>query len=94
MRYQFSTTSRTIFGQRKLPIRDYLLAIAIFLLMAAKGTPALHLSRELSCQYKTAFVLAHKLREVVGAGNGDRTVRGEVEIDGAYFGGYVKPAEL
>jgi ribosomal protein L37AE/L43A len=29
-RYQFSVTARTIFADRKRPIRDYLLAIAIF----------------------------------------------------------------
>jgi hypothetical protein len=51
----------------------------------------LQLSRDLNCQYKTAFVLAHKLREALGS-QLDRTVQGEVEIDGAYFGGYVKPA--
>jgi hypothetical protein len=47
---------------RKRPIRDYLLAIAIFV-NGAKGHSALQLSRDLGCQYKTAFVLAHELRE-------------------------------
>ena len=31
----------------------------------AKGYPALQLSRDLDVQYKTAFVLAHKLREAM-----------------------------
>jgi len=53
---------------------------------------ALQLSRDLDCQYKTAFVLAHKLREAVADEMKDRKVSGDVEIDGAYFGGYVKPA--
>lgn len=88
--HQFSVTSGTIFASHKLPIRDYLLAIAIFV-NGAKGHSALQLSRDLNCQYKTAFVLAHKLREALGS-QLDRTVQGEVEIDGAYFGGYVKPA--
>jgi ribosomal protein L37AE/L43A len=65
-RYQFSVTARTIFADRKLSIRDYLLAIAIFV-NGAKGHSALQLSRDLNCQYKTAFVLAHKLREALGA---------------------------
>jgi hypothetical protein len=51
----------------------------------------LQLSRDLCCQYKTAFVLAHKLREAIGAGMKDRGLSGHVEIDGAYFGGHVKP---
>jgi hypothetical protein len=33
-----------------------------------------------------------KLREAVGSIDADKKVSGEVEIDGAYFGGYVKPA--
>lgn len=54
-RYQFSVTAQTIFADRKRPIRDYLLAIAIFV-NGAKGHSALQLSRDLDCQYKTAFV--------------------------------------
>ena len=89
--HQFSVTSGTIFASRKLPIRDYLMAIAIFV-NGVKGHSALQLSRDLCVQYKTAFVLSHKLREAVAAENKDRTASAEVEIDGAYFGGYVKPA--
>jgi transposase-like protein len=89
--HQFSVTSGTIFASRKLPVRDYLLAIAIFV-NGAKGHSALQLSRDLDCQYKTAFVLAHKLREAVGSQANGRTVAGVVEIDGAYFGGHVRPA--
>jgi transposase-like protein len=89
---QFSITSGTIFASRKLAIRDILAAIAIFV-NGAKGVSALQLSRDLDCQYKTAFVMAHKLREVLGAEQDKaRHLRGEVEIDGAYFGGYIKPA--
>lgn len=43
---QFSVTSGTIFASRKLAIRDYLAAIAIFV-NGAKGVPALQLSRDL-----------------------------------------------
>src|ERR1700730_15657915 len=89
--HQFSVTSGTIFASRKRSIRDYLLAIAIFV-NGAKGHSTLQLSRDLDCQYKTAFVLAHKLREAIADEMKDRKVSGDVEIDGAYFGGYVKPA--
>jgi transposase-like protein len=89
---QFSLTSGTIFASRKLAIRDILAAIAIFV-NGAKGVSALQLSRDLNVQYKTAFVMAHKLREVLGAEqDAARQLRGEIEIDGAYFGGYIKPA--
>jgi len=59
-----------------------------------KGHSALQLSRDLDCQYKTAFVLAHKLREAMGSEvhNPDQPeLSGEVHIDGAYFGGKIKP---
>ena len=89
--HKFSVTSGTIFASRKLAIRDILAAIAIFV-NGAKGYAALHLSRDLDCQYKTAFVMLHKLREALGAAQQAQTLDGEVEVDGAYFGGYVKPA--
>lgn len=87
--HQFSVTSGTIFASRKLPIRDYLAAIAIFV-NAVKGISALQLGRDLDVQYKTAFVLAHKLREAVAAGQRSVTLAGTVEVDGAYFGGHAK----
>ncbi|MGE0281641.1 MAG: IS1595 family transposase [Rhizobiaceae bacterium] len=89
---QFSVTSGTIFADRKLPIRDYLLAIAIFV-NGAKGHAALQLSRDLSVQYKTAFVLSHKLREAIASEQAKiGQLAGHVEVDGAYFGGHIRPA--
>lgn len=88
---QFSVTSGTIFASRKLPIRDYLLAIAIFV-NGAKGHSALQLSRDLDVQYKTAFVLAHKLREAMASEQRQvEQLTGHVEVDGAYFGGHIRP---
>jgi len=86
---QFSVTSGTIFASRKLPIRDYLAAICLFV-NAVKGMSALQLGRDLDVQYKTAFVLAHKLREAVGAEQIGATLSGVVEIDGMYVGGHAK----
>ncbi|THD74359.1 MAG: IS1595 family transposase [Phenylobacterium sp.] len=88
---QFSVTSGTIFASRKMQLRDILAAIAIFV-NGAKGHSALQLSRDLDCQYKTAFVLSHKIREALAAEQAASVIEGEVEVDGAYFGGYVKPA--
>ena len=90
-KHQFTVTSGTLFANRKLPIRTYLLAIAIFV-NGAKGHSALQLSRDLDVQYKTAFVLSHKLREAMATETADATLQGTVEVDGAYFGGHVKPA--
>ena len=79
-----------------MPLRTYLAAIAIFC-NEVKGKSALALSRDLDCQYKTAFVLAHKMREAMASEMKGKMVGGVgkvVETDGAYFGGYVKPANL
>ena len=76
-----------------MPIRDYLLAIAIFV-NGAKGHSALQLSRDLDCQWKSAYVLSMKLREAIAAETNGQQASGQVEIDGGYFGGYVKPANL
>ncbi len=89
--HQFSVTSGTIFASRKLSFVDLLGAIAIFV-NGAKGVSALQVSRDLDVQYKTAFVLSHKLREAMAAEQTGRVLDGVVETDGAYFGGYVKPA--
>lgn len=89
--HQFSVTSGTIFASRKLSFTVLLAAVVLFV-HGAKGVAALHLSRDLDVQYKTAFVLTHKLREAMAVEFRDRTLSGTVEVDGAYFGGYVKPA--
>jgi transposase-like protein len=89
--HQFSVTSGTIFGSRKMSFTDLLAAITIFA-NAVKGISALQLARDLDCQHKTAFVLAHKIREAMAAETKGLKLTGEVEIDGAYFGGHVRPA--
>jgi transposase-like protein len=89
---QFSVTSGTIFASRKLSFTDLLAAIVIFV-NGAKGVSALQVSRDLDVQYKTAFVLSHKLREAMAREQAEAgKLTGVVETDGAYFGGYVKPA--
>lgn len=88
--HQFSVTSGTIFASRKLSFTDLLAAIVLFV-NGAKGISALQASRDLDVQYKTAFVLFHKLREAMAREFAATKLHGTVEIDGAYFGGYVKP---
>lgn len=91
--HQFSVTSGTIFASRKMAYVDLLAAICIFV-NAVKGLSSLQFSRDLNVQYKTAFVLAHKLREALAAETAGHTLDGEVEIDGAYFGGHIRPANF
>ena len=92
----FTITSGTLFASHKLPLRCYLAAIAIFC-NEVKGKSALALSRDLNVSYKCAFVLLHKLREAMAAELKGRVIGGEgkvAEVDGGYFGGYIKPANL
>ncbi len=95
-RHDFSLTSGTLFAWHKLPLRSYLLAVAVFC-NEVKGKSMLALARDLDVQYKTAFVLAHKLREAMAASVRGLRIGGEgrvAEIDGAYFGGHVRPENL
>ena len=69
-----------------------LLAAIVILSNAVKGVSMLQLSRDIDCQYKTAFVLAHKLREAIASEIQGATLSGTVEVDGCYFGGIVRPA--
>jgi transposase-like protein len=90
----FSLTSGTLFASRKMPLRSYLMAIAIFA-NEVKGKSMLAMSRDLGTTYRTSFVLAHKLREAMASEVRQSAIGGEgkrAEVDGGYFGGYVKPA--
>jgi transposase-like protein len=92
-RRKFSLTSGTLFHSRKLPVRDYLAVIALFV-NGVKGTSALQISRDININPKSAFVLLHKLREAMGSSIANADLGGEgktAEIDGAYFGGHIKP---
>lgn len=89
--HQFSVTSGTIFASRKMEFTDLLAAICI-VANAAKGVSSVQLSRDLGVQYKTAFVLAHKIREALSDETESTKLTGTVEIDGCYVGGHIRPA--
>lgn len=89
-KHTFSVTSGTIFAFHKLPLKIYLAAVAIYT-NAVKGISALQLSRDLDVQYKTAFVLAHKIRESLMEKRDETALDGDVEMDGAYVNGHVRP---
>lgn len=88
--HTFSVTSGTIFAFHKLPLKTYLIAIGIFT-NAVKGISALQLSRDLDVQHKTAFVLAHKIRESLMQHRDEEPLSGEIHMDGAYVNGHIRP---
>ena len=92
----FSITSGTLFASHKLPLRAYISAIAVFC-NEVKGKSMLAMSRDLGLSYKTSFVLCHKMREAMAEELKGRVVGSEsceASVDGAYFGGYVRPSNL
>jgi transposase-like protein len=89
-KHTFSVTSGTIFASHKLPLRVYLAAIALYA-NAVKGISALQLARDLGVQYKTAFVLEHKIRESLIEQRDTAALTGEIHMDGAYVNGYIRP---
>lgn len=86
----FSVTAGTVFHAHKLPLRVIFAAMVLYA-NAVKGISALQLARDLHLQYRTAFVLLHKLRETLWKTQSMGLLRGEVEIDGGYMHTYIRP---
>lgn len=85
-RVQISLTARTIFDSTKLPLTIWFRAM--YHLTASKnGVSALELSRRLGVSYRSAWLLKHKLAEVMRERETRRTFTERVEIDDAYLGG-------
>lgn len=89
--HQYSVTSGTMFHSRKLDFVDLLAGICLFV-TGSKGMSAVQFSRTMDVQYKTAWVWCHKMRESLADETDHATLSGEVEIDGCYIGGHVRPA--
>src|SRR5258705_1574062 len=78
---QFSATSGTIFNDTHLPLTKWFLAIAL-ICEAKKGISAKQLERHLGVNYRTAWHLAHRIREAMQDGG---LLTGVVEADHTYF---------
>jgi len=89
--HQYSVTSGTILHSRKMDFVDLLAAVCLFV-TGSKGMSAVQFSRTMDVQYKTAWVLCHKLREALADETDTHRLSGEVEIDGCYVGGKVRRA--
>ena len=78
---QFSATSGTIFNDTHLPLTKWFLAIAL-ICEAKKGVSAKQLERHLGVNYRTAWHLAHRIREAMQEGG---LLTGVVETDETYL---------
>ncbi len=83
-RKHFTVTTGTAMHSTKRPLQDWIYVIYT-VLTARKGVSALQLSKELGCQYRTAWHMLHRIREACQGG--DFTLERVVEIDETYVGG-------
>ena len=89
-RNDFSVKTGTVMGGSNLGMQTW--ALGVYLLTTGiKGTASMKLHRDLSVTQKTAWFLAHRIREAwdyqSGGGQG---FEGPVELDESYFGGKEK----
>ena len=85
-RHQCSVISGTIFESTKLPLTRWFVAMHL-LTQSKNNVSALELKRHLGVCYKTAWLMKHKLMEVMREREDARQLDGRVEIDDAYLGG-------
>ena len=83
-RKDFSVKTGTLMHDSKLGLRIW--AIALYLMNTGiKGVSSMKLHRDLGITQKTAWYLAHRIREAWASGN--RLFGGPVEVDETYMGG-------
>jgi transposase-like protein len=85
-KYQFATTTGTIFSDTHLPLSKWMMAVAI-LCNAKKSVSAKQMERDMGVSYKTAWYLNHRIREAMADGGIDGLFTGTVEADETYIGG-------
>ncbi len=77
----FYITTNIAFAFHKLPFIDILAAILLFA-NEVKGISAILMSRHLNVNYKTAFILCHKLHEALLKTHDLTPLQGKIHEDG------------
>lgn len=85
-RHQASLTAGTLLESSKLPLRTWFLAIYI-ISQAKTGISSLALKRQLGVDYRTAWLMHHKLLHAMSQADSLRPLKGDVVLDDAYLGG-------
>ena len=84
----FSVRTGTVMAHSKISYQKW--AIAVFLMnVNIKGTSSLRLHRDLGISQKSAWFMAHRVREAWSAETAE-PMRGPVEVDETYVGGRAK----
>src|SRR3990170_3445014 len=86
-RKQFTVKVGTVFEHARMPLHKMLQAVHL-IMSSKKGISAHQLSRVLEVQYKSAWFLAHRIREAMRSGDlaPFGSGGGAVEVDETYFG--------
>jgi transposase-like protein len=87
-RKQFTVKVGTVFEHARMPLHKMLQAVHL-MVSSKKGISAHQLARILEVQYKTAWFLAHRIREAMRSGDLATPFGGNggaVEVDETYFG--------
>jgi ribosomal protein L37AE/L43A len=85
-RHQTTVIAGTIFDSTKLPLTTWFLAMHL-LTQSKNNVSALELKRHLGVSYHTAWLLKHKLMQVMADREQGLVLTGRIEIDDAYLGG-------
>ena len=84
-RKYFSVKTGTVMAHAKIPLEDW--AVAVYMQATSlKGVSSMKLHRELGITQKSAWFLAHRIREAYE----EQIGFGDAEIDESYFGGLEK----
>lgn len=94
-RKQFTVTVGTLFERSKIPLNKWLLAVHL-MSASKKGMSAHQMHRMLGVTYKTAWFMAHRIREAMRPASDDGPLGGEnkiVEADETFVGGKARNAK-
>lgn len=84
--HQTSLTAGTIFESTKLPLTLWFQGIYL-ITQNKKGVSAMKLHRDLGISYNAAWLMKHKLMQVMMERDDRRKLSGFIELDDAYLGG-------
>jgi transposase-like protein len=83
----FTIRTKTVFGESKLPLRKWFMAIYL-LSTTSKGMSSVQVAKHVGVCQKTAWFMAHRIREAHQQNKGQLT--GTIEADETFIGGLSK----
>lgn len=84
--FDFTVRTGTVFERSHIPLHKWVYAMYL-LVTARKGISSMQLAKEIGVTQKSAWFMLHRLREACGSDDDLDKLRGEVEVDEAFFGG-------